>query len=164
MPALIHDWTHALMSILLKYQEVTPLGELGGMLVRLSKGLRGLRDLLADPQRTVFIGVSRAAALPRLETVRLLERLAALGIPVPAVIANAVGRGTCARCRRMGAAETRELAALGRALERRVPRRLVIAPGVVPAPRGAAAVASWSRSWREAPARGTRTRAISSTR
>ena len=164
MPALIHDWTHALMSILLKYQEVTPLGELGALLVRLSKGLRGLRELLADPQRTVFIGVARAAALPRLETARLLERLAPLGIRVPAVIANAVGRGTCARCRRMTAAEARELAALGRAVARGAPRRLVMAPAAVPAPRGAAAIASWSRSWREAPAQPTRTRAISSTR
>jgi arsenite/tail-anchored protein-transporting ATPase len=164
MPALIHDWTHALMSILLKYQEVTPLGELGAMLVRLSKGIRELRGLLADPQQTVFIAVTRAAALPRLETGRLVARLAEMGIHVPAVVANAVGRGTCANCRKSAAAEERELAVLRRLVERRPLCRLVIAPALVPAPRGATDTASWGRTWRGVAAQRTRTRAISSTR
>lgn len=164
MPALIHDWTHALMSILLKYQEITPLGELGALLVRLSKGLRSLRELLADPQQTAFIAVARPAVLPRLETERLITRLSALGIAVPAVLANALGRGRCVSCRKIAAAQERELAALRRTVEGRPLRRLVITPTLVPAPRGAADVAAWGQSWRDAESKRTQTRAISSTR
>jgi arsenite-transporting ATPase len=71
MPALAQDWARALMSILLKYQPVAGVGELGAVLLRMSQGLGRLKTLLADPQRTSFVAVTRAAALPREETHRL---------------------------------------------------------------------------------------------
>jgi arsenite-transporting ATPase len=163
MPGLVHDWTHALMSILLKYQGVTPLGEVGAMLVRLSKGIRRLRDLLADRERTSFIAVTRAAALPRLETERLAARLDALGIHMPTIIVNAMGRGTCQRCHAAAAAGTRELGLLAR-MAARSGRQLVVTPTVIPAPRGVEAVQSWGGSWRQLPPGGGRTRGISSQR
>jgi anion-transporting ArsA/GET3 family ATPase len=134
------------------------------MLVRLSKGIRGLRELLADPEQTMFIAVTRSAALPRLETARLVSRLDALGIRLPAVIANAVGRGTCGRCVKAAATERVELAALRRSLLARTTRSLIVTPTVVPAPRGAARIAAWRRLWRDPAPERTRTRAISSTR
>ena len=71
MPALVHDWVKAVMSILLKYQPVIGVGDLGAALLRLSRGLGQLRALLTNPARTRFLVVTRAAALPRAETVRL---------------------------------------------------------------------------------------------
>ena len=146
LPSLMHDWTKALMSILLKYQPVTGLGSLGALLLKLSRGLGQLRQLLADPERARFVVVTRAAALPRAESLRLVNRLDALGIHVPAVIVNAVGRGTCAVCRKAAAAERREIDTLSRAIASG--RSLILAATQIPPPRGPGGLRDWRRqSW-----------------
>ena len=150
LPSLIHDWTKALMTILLKYQPVTGLGDLGALLLKLSKGLGTLRDLLVDPARTHFVVVTRAAALPRAESVRLVKHLDTLGIHVPEVVVNAVGRGSCAACRKATAAEQREISALRRAVTARASRRLVSAATQIPPPYGAKGLRAWRRTgWHE---------------
>ncbi len=150
LPSLIHDWTKALMTILLKYQPVTGLGDLGALLLKLSKGLGTLRELLVDPARTQFVVVTRAAALPRAESVRLVKHLDTLGIHVPEVVVNAVGRGSCAACRKAAAAEQREISALRRAVTARASRRLVSAATQIPPPRGAKELRAWRRTaWHE---------------
>jgi arsenite-transporting ATPase len=149
-PTLIHDWTKALMSILLKYQPVAGIGELGALLLKMSRGLGRLKELLADADRSAFVVVTRPAALPREESVRLLARLEKLHVAVPAVIVNAVGRGTCARCRTADAAETRELAAIRRAVQPRATGRAVVTAGRrIPGPAGVTELREWQRSaWR----------------
>jgi arsenite-transporting ATPase len=146
MPALVQDWTRALMSILLKYQPVVGVGELGSVLLKLSQGLGRLRALLLDSRRTSFVVVTRAAALPRAETQRLMRRLDGLHIHVPMVIVNAVGRGTCARCRAAAAVEQREITRLQRAMPRQTP--IVVTPVELPPPHGPAALSRWQRRWR----------------
>ena len=145
MPALVQDWARALMSIVLKYQPVAGVGALGAVLLQLSQGLGRLRALLSDPRRTSFVAVTRAAALPRAETVRLIAELRRMHVHVPAVVVNAVGRGTCSRCRRAAAAETREIAALARLAGRG--RHVVIAPAELPPPHGAAGLRRWHGRW-----------------
>ena len=148
LPSLMHDWTKALMSILLKYQPVTGLGTLGSLLLKLSRGLGALRELLADPARSHFVVVTRAAALPRAESVRLVGRLEAIGVHVPYVVANAVGRGTCRPCRKAAAAEAREVVALRRAIApARGSRALVLAATQIPPPRRARELRDWRREW-----------------
>ena len=148
LPSLMHDWTKALMSILLKYQPVTGLGTLGSLLLKLSRGLGALRELLADRARSHFVVVTRAAALPRAESVRLVGRLEAIGVHVPYVVANAVGRGTCRPCRKAAAAEAREIAALRRAIApARGSRALVLAATEIPPPRRARELRDWRRKW-----------------
>jgi arsenite-transporting ATPase len=147
MPALIQDWTRALMAILLKYQGVARVGEFAEILIRLSKGIGRLRTLLADPAQTGFIVVTRAAALPRLESSRLLERLAALDIHVPAVVVNAAGRGACRRCVRAARAERLEVARLARMTTATV----VVTGAELPPPHGTSGLRRWGRSaWRDA--------------
>lgn len=159
LPSLIHDWTKALMSILLKYQSVTGLGELGELLLKLSRGLGTLREVLVDPSRTQFVAVTRAAALPRVETERLVKRLHALRILVPAVVVNAIGRGTCAVCRQIAATEQREIARLRRAIPGSA-AQMVLAATEIPPPRGITALRRWRRTgWRTVAER----RALSST-
>ena len=150
MPALVHQWTKALMAILLKYRQITRLGEIGALLLRISKGLGRLRELLRDHRRTQFIVVTRAAALPRAETVRLVRRLEELEINVPTILVNAVGRGRCARCRRAHAAERREIAALVRQVAgRRAGRSVVLGGTRVPPPHRPAVLRAWGQSgWR----------------
>ena len=146
MPALVQDWTKALMSILLKYQPVVRLGEFGATLVKLSQGLGRLRALLADPHRAAFIVVTRGAALPRAETMRLLASLAGMRVHVPVVIVNAVGRGTCHACRDEARAEAREIAALQRELGNRRPT--ILAPAELPPPHAPARLRGWYGQWR----------------
>jgi len=146
MPALVQEWAKALMSILLKYQPIVGVGELGAIALKLSQGLGRLRDLLRDPERTSFVVVTRAAALPRAETVRLISRLRRMGITVPAVIVNALGRGTCTRCRRGDAIEQREVRSLGRALSRRRVS-MAMTPAQVPSPQGITELRRWQRTW-----------------
>jgi arsenite/tail-anchored protein-transporting ATPase len=148
-PALIHDWTRELMRILLKYQKVTGLGELAQSLLTLASSVRRLRVLLADPDRCAFVVVTRAAALPRLETVRLMRSLDELDVHVPAVVVNAAGRGTCRRCRKNRAAEKREINAIRRASLRAGTRNIVTTAAAVPPPHGVAALRRWGgRCWR----------------
>ncbi|MDQ3346626.1 MAG: ArsA family ATPase [Acidobacteriota bacterium] len=153
MPALAQGWARALMSILLKYQPVTGVGELGAVLLRMSQGLGRLRSLLTDPRRASFIVVTRAAALPREETRRLVARLAAMQVHVPWILVNAVGRGTCARCRAASLHERRELQKLQRlasgAAQGRVP--LAIAPAEIPPPHGVRELQRWKSTWRRWP-------------
>ncbi len=148
MPGIVHDWVKALMGILLKYQTVTGLGDLGAGLLRLSRGLRRMRKLLQDPEATQFIVVTRPAALPRAESARRLGALRKLGVSVPAVMVNAVGQGTCSRCKAAAGRERREVAALATAVRRQSPRAaVVVAPATIPPPLGARALGSWRERW-----------------
>jgi arsenite/tail-anchored protein-transporting ATPase len=148
MPGMVHDWVKAMMGILLKYQPVTGLGDLGAGLLRLSRGLGRLRTLLRDPGSTQFFVVTRAAALPRAESVRLLGSLRKLGVSVPAVLVNATGSGTCARCRVEAGRERREIAALQKALPGRSRRPdIIVAPATVPPPHGVRTLAAWRNRW-----------------
>lgn len=145
MPELVHDWTKALMSILLKYQSLAGIGEFGPALVKLSQGLGRLKALLTDPVRTSFVVVTRGAALPREETHDLLRRLDRLAIRVPAVIVNAVGRGTCRRCKSEARIEQRHI----KEMKHQFPRHalMVIAPSELPPPHGQSALRQWRRQW-----------------
>ena len=150
MPALIQDWTRALMRIVLKYQPIVGAGNLGPLLLTLSRRIGALRAMLADRDLAQFVVVTRAAALPRAETLRLMHALSHLGIHVPAVVVNAVGRGTCGACRRAGAAERREVARLERSLGAGAARpRVVLAPAEIPPPEGLTALRRWSGRWGE---------------
>jgi arsenite-transporting ATPase len=149
MPALVHEWTRTFMQLLLKYRSIAEPGELGALLLELSQALGRLRALLTDPERALFVVVTRAAAVPTLETDRLLTRLSSLGMAVPAVVVNAVGRGSCLNCRRELVRETKELDSIARMVRARVPNaRLLLAPATVPAPRGSRSLVQWRSCWR----------------
>jgi arsenite-transporting ATPase len=148
MPGLVHDWVRTLMAILLKYQDVTGLGTLGALLLELSQRIGRLRALLADADRTRVVVVTRAAALPRLESTRLLRSLRRLGVAAPYVLVNALGRGTCALCRAVARREARELATLGGDLQKgRNAPVLLRAPAHLPPPSGLEALTVWSQRW-----------------
>ena len=131
MPELALSWDHYLLSLLLKYREAMGLGDLAQELVALSRGLKRLEALLRDPARARFVAVTRAAELPRRETVRLLRSLKGLGIAVPAVVVNALPPG---------GSEIRRPRGFGRCA-------IIRAPAEFPPPRGVARLAAWIRSW-----------------
>ena len=147
MPALVHDWVKALMGIVLKYQPVVGVGELGGVLLQMSQGLGRLRALLADPARTAFVVVTRPAALPAAETARLIARLRRLGVPVAAVLVNAFGTGTCGACTVARREQQRALAALRKRPRGRGAPAVAIAPATVPPPHGPGELKAWRAVW-----------------
>ena len=147
MPALVHDWVKALMSILLKYQAVSPVGDLGALLLQMSQGLGRFRALLVDPSRTAFVVVSRPAALAMSETERLVGRIERLEIPIVAVLVNAIGAGTCGQCTTARREQQRALAAFQRS-RRFAGLALLLGPAVLPPPNGPRALGDWRRMWR----------------
>ncbi len=148
MPAKALEWVHTLLAILLKYRKVTGLGSLASDLLELARQMRQFLDLLHDPKQTRLVAVTRAAQLPRLETVRLLGAVAKMKIAVSAVLVNAVTMGVCARCRRAAAVEQCEIQALPSA------RPKLLAEAVAPPPRGIGELRRWGRTWQLA-TRGT---------
>jgi arsenite-transporting ATPase len=147
-PAVLREWTQALMAILLKYREIVGAGTLASLLVQLSKRLRGLQAILADSEQTRFVVVTRAAALPAAESESLIVSLRSLGIAVQALVVNGVGAGSCARCLAASQAESKEIARLRRAAEARG-YAIIETPAEVPPPHGAAALAAWGTAWRQ---------------
>jgi arsenite-transporting ATPase len=147
MPELVHNWVKALMGIVLKYQPVAGIGELGTELLQMSQGLGRLRTLLADPSRAAFIAVTRAAALPVAETVRLVKQLKALDVHVPAVVVNAFGAGTCRDCAIAVREQRRALASIRHSLRRRASRSIVVTPALMPPPHGPSALLEWRSTW-----------------
>jgi arsenite-transporting ATPase len=152
MPAAALGWVHALLAILLKYRELLGLGEFAADLLATARNLRHLDALLRDPARCRALVVTRAAHLPRTETERLLARLGRLRVPVGGILVDAVTRGTCAPCRRRARDEQRVIGALRAAARRHRLREapLLVAPALVPPPRGVEALVEWGRQWEEA--------------
>jgi arsenite-transporting ATPase len=148
LPDAAREWIQALLSVLLKYRQVVGLGQLAQELVDMSKQLRALEALLRDPARTAFVAVTRPADLPRRETVRLLDQLDAMGIPVAGLLVNAITPPGCARCRRAAAREEKHVRALARRFLTRAGRPMILAPMTAPEPRGVRALRDWGRTWR----------------
>jgi arsenite-transporting ATPase len=154
LPDAAREWVQALLSVLLKYRQVVGLGRLAEELVRISKQLRGLEALLRDPERAGFVAVTRPALLPHRETERLLAELAALRIPLAALLVNAMTPPGCARCRRTAAREHAHVSDLSRGWRSLTgaERPMILAPMTAPEPRGVRALRAWGRTWRPAPA------------
>jgi arsenite-transporting ATPase len=150
MPEGAHRWVREMLSVLARFPRRAE-GLTRG-LVDLARGLRLLREALADGGRTRFVAVTRPAELPRLETRRLLLALRRLGITPAAVLVNGLTPPGCARCRRAARVEAVQLRSIRRLsrLSRREACAIITAPAAAPPPRGVAGLARWGRSWRSA--------------
>jgi arsenite-transporting ATPase len=150
MPDAAREWVQALLRVLLKYKDLMRPGQLASELVDLSKSVRRLQELLRDPARTRFIMVTRAAEVPRAETVRLMTRLKKLRLTTPAVVVNArrLAPGSCPWCRALAAQERREMKTIAAACRRAARDCAIIqAPLAAPPPRGVRALEAWARTW-----------------
>jgi len=147
MPDAAREWVQVLLRVLLKYKTLVRPGQLAAELVDFSKAIRGLQTLLRDPAQTRFIVVTRAAVVPRLETVRLLAQLRRLLLATPALVVNArtLVPGRCGWCRATAAAERRELDALRRVCGRGC--AMIETPLVAPPPRGVRQLNEWAATW-----------------
>jgi arsenite-transporting ATPase len=146
-PAVLRDWTLALMAILLKYREIVGAGTLAQLLVQLSKRLRGLQDILADRTQSRFVVVTRAAVLPLRESLDLIEALHPIGLSAGAIVVNAAGAGDCRRCRSSRIEQARVIAQL-RASAAGGACAIIEAPAEIPPPHGVEALTEWGLAWR----------------
>jgi arsenite-transporting ATPase len=150
MPDAALGWVQVLMRVLLKYRSLARPGQLAAELVEVSKSIRMLQSLLQNPRETSFVVVTRAAAVPRAETERLVNRLRKLRLAIPAVVVNAMtfAPARCRRCRVTAGAERIELALLARACRRRSGECVIIqTPLTAPPPRGVPALERWGGRW-----------------
>lgn len=152
LPASALEWVHALMTVILKYRSVIGLNKLASDLTRFAKRLRILMAWLVDPAKCAFVIVTRPSALPRLETERLARELDRLQVPVAGIVANAVTKPSCARCKLASEHERSELDVLERLALRAVrpsarSPSLVLASTVYPAPRGVRGLQVWHGGW-----------------
>jgi len=147
LPEVALTWAQALAALLRAHGAPRAPDDLGAALAAAARDLRRLRGLLGDPARTRVVAVARATALAYLETRRLLAALARLGLPLGALVVNALTAG----CRHgPRAREDARLLAAYRRLARSSRRdrcAIILSPSVVPPPRGPAALERWRRAW-----------------
>ena len=124
MPDAAHDWVQVLIRMLLKYRRVVRPGRLAAELIELSKSIRSVRQLLRSPDLARFVVVTRAQAVPRHETERLLKHLRKLRVDVSTMVINAMtlAPGECRRCQTAAAAESRAACATRSSVPAGIPR------------------------------------------
>jgi arsenite-transporting ATPase len=145
----MRQWVALLMQLLMKYQLAARAEAFVRDLVQLSKNLRAFAALLTDGHRARFATVVRPAALPRLETARLLHALNTLRVAAPILIVNGETAGTCRACARRAKGEREELARLRRLCRGASgPCDIMHAPIQFPPPTGAGELLAWSGRWR----------------
>ena len=127
MPQLALAWTHQLMRLMLKYKDVTGLGETARELLDFSKSLRAVDALLRDPARCALVLVTLDQPVVRAETERLANEVRARGVDISAVVLNRAASPPA-----LPAADA--------------PMHLQ-APAVDPPPVGVDALRRWSDSW-----------------
>jgi arsenite-transporting ATPase len=88
LPDAALEWTHRLLRLMLKYNEVGRLGEVAQELLGFARHTRALAAMLCDEGRAGAVMVAIDEPVVREQTVRLAERLGALGLAVRALVWN----------------------------------------------------------------------------
>ena len=121
LPKTATEWVREFMRILLHYRELIPAGSLGEELIRASRALHALEDMLRSDNCGVIV-VTRPERIVIAESKRLIAALGDRGMRVVRVVANYVSpQNDCACDRQMRGYELQSLKDLGKAtlIERR---------------------------------------------
>lgn len=99
-PELIDGWLRAFFELLLRYRKVVRLPSTTRALVTLSRNLKALRGLLADPARAGLLAVAIPTEMALAETEDLLAACGRLGVAVHGLVLNLVSPAveSCALC------------------------------------------------------------------
>ena len=110
LPKLIEEWLKVFFNILLKYRTVFRLPRISGLLVSMSKQVKALRAILADPDKANLYAVSLLTEMAFQETCDLLAACRRAGIRVPVLFLNlATPGGGCPLCDDLVRVESRVL-------------------------------------------------------
>jgi len=129
MPALAIEWSHRLLRLMLKYKDVTGLGDAAAELLAFSKRTRALQSLLSDRERAGMLLVALDEPVVRAETERLAAETRARGVTLLGVVWNRVFSTPVA-------------------LPSAVVERQFCAPAIAPPPIGIDALREWADQWR----------------
>ncbi|HEX5735931.1 MAG TPA: ArsA family ATPase [Blastocatellia bacterium] len=149
LPSIALSWVHAFIKLLLKYKNVVQWSGIAEELLAMSKNIKRVAALLADPQACEFIGVAIPELMSLEETVRLTGSLKRLKVPMRRLLINnfvpveaASGCGFCAT-RRKGQERVIEAfhSRLGEGFE------IMVAPQMAREVRGRARLEEYFRSW-----------------
>ncbi|MDD5033449.1 MAG: ArsA family ATPase [Methylococcaceae bacterium] len=110
LPELIGDWLKLFFSLLLKYRRVMRLPRLSQRLVKLSRELKLLRQLLRDPAQTALYTASIPTHLAMDKTAELAQALYRFGINSSAVFINQITPANdCILCRALNQREKKQM-------------------------------------------------------
>ena len=90
LPEVALAWVRTFIKLLLKYKNVVRWGGVAEELVALSKSIKRVAALLADPASTEFVGVAIPERMSLEETARLVESLTRLRVPLKRLLVNNV--------------------------------------------------------------------------
>jgi arsenite-transporting ATPase len=88
LPELINEWLKAFFSLFLKYERILHLPGFSGELVRISRNLKKLRELLRNPAASALFAVSIPTGMALEETKDLVAACQRMGIAVPLLFLN----------------------------------------------------------------------------
>lgn len=88
LPALVQEWLNAIFRVFIKYERVISLPRVNARLLRLSKGLKKLRAMLADPGASTLFAVAIPTDVCAAETGRLVAACRAMGLEPGGVVLN----------------------------------------------------------------------------
>ncbi len=88
MPDLINEWLKAFFNLFLKYEHILQMPGFAEELVRISRNLKKLHELLQNPNASALYAVSIPTRMALEETKDLLAACGRLGIAVPRVFLN----------------------------------------------------------------------------
>ncbi len=107
MPELISDWLRVFFELFLKYKDIFKLPRISERMVKMSKDLKRLKELLQDSQRSALYAVTILTEMAAAETCDLLESCRKLGIDVPYLFCNlATLKSDCSFCSTLYMQET----------------------------------------------------------
>jgi arsenite-transporting ATPase len=99
LPELIHEWLKAFFNLFLKYEHILRLPGFAEELVRISRNLKKLRELLRNPAASVLYAVSIPTQMALEETKDLVAACDRMGMAVPLVFLNLMTPpGDCYLC------------------------------------------------------------------
>jgi arsenite-transporting ATPase len=99
MPELVDCWLKAFFGLFLKYKQIFRLPKVSQRLVEISKALRRLRALLADPDQCALHGVAVLTDMAFAETKDLLAACQRMQVSAPLLFLNlATPPGDCRLC------------------------------------------------------------------
>lgn len=130
MPQLALTWSHQLLRLMLKYKDVTGLGETAEDILNFSHSLRAVDAMLRDAQKCAIVLVALDEPVVRTETERLAVEVRHRDVSISGVVLN--------RATRRSALPVAD-----------APLHFE-APAVEPAPIGLDALRRWGQSWRAA--------------
>jgi arsenite-transporting ATPase len=150
LPGVVLSWVRAFLKLLLKYREVVHASGVAEELIALSKSIKRVAALLTDANQCEFIGVAIPERMSLEETVRLVESLERLHVPMRRLLINGLvpeeAGAACDFCAARRRSQINVLKEFRRRLGRSV--ELFTAPQQPRDVRGAERLKEHAASWR----------------